>query len=79
MNRLSILSSKRFFVCFTNSIRFCSLYVSVARLQQDPVEHFFQKGKHPPNIFILETEEPGKIAAQQNGEQVSESHVCNWG
>lgn len=77
MNGLSILRSKRFFVCFTNSIRLRSLYVSVARLQQDPVEPFFQEGEHPPNIFILETEEPWKIAAQQNGEQVNESQLRN--
>lgn len=76
---LSIPSSKGcgFFVCFTNSIRLCSLYVSIARLRQDPVEPFFQEGEHPPDIFILESKEPWEVPAQQDREQLSESQLRN--
>lgn len=79
---LSVLSSKKvvgfFSVCFTSSVRLCSLYVSIARLRQDPVEAFFQEGEHPPDIFILESKEPWEVPAQQDGEQVSESQLRNW-
>lgn len=66
-----------FLACLTNSIRLCSLYVSIARLQQHPVKPFLQEGKHPPDIFILKAKEPWKVAAQQYREQLHESHICS--
>lgn len=74
MTRLNTVSSKEVF-CLTNSIRHCSLYVSVASLRQNPVDPFLHERKHPPDIFILETEEPWKVAAQQDREQVNEPYV----